>query len=461
VAASVEHTGTYPAGTSSTTTVEASNDPTMSSGVSSQVFNNLNGSTAVTLSNFRYWRIKVSLLTTDDRQVPVTGPATLRFNTTATWISEAIDHTTDITALNALLSVTNIPGGTTVTIEIATSADNITYTTFGPIGSAVVQRYSKVRAILTTTGDNVTTPTVTSIRLNWTLVSNLISSGIDTGATPAGWDIFQAQFAANGGTVLFEMRSATTLGGLTAESFTTVTNGQFPAIPVRQFVQWRVTITSMSDAVPSIDSVTVNWFISTVSSIRVASIFYNRSYYLAAAEFNQTANNVVMVYDGEGKWRIYRGININTLSLFFNDPYYGDALAGYLVRFLFGATDRGDPIELIAETKAIDFGDLEHTKVGRKVYLKGKNTGAVYQLFMSFNEGVSYLPMIDVETGLTSFTTSSDNSRFRRRFQLVFTSGNQTAGKTIKVKIVESTTAMAEIDELKLEAWIRQGELVA
>ena len=110
---------------------------------------------------------------------------------------------------------------------------------------------------------------------------------------------------------------------------------------------------------------------------------------MAAAEFNQTTNNLLVVFDGEGKWRIYRGLNVNTLSLFFNDPYYGSATEGRIIRFLSptSTTDQGVSIEMVVETKAIDFGDLEHTKVGRKVYMKGKNTGAVYQLFMSFDEG--------------------------------------------------------------------------
>lgn len=460
VAATIQHTGTFGSGTSSNTTVEASNDPTMTTGVISQSFANLVSPTAVSLSNKRYWRIKIALSASDDRFTAQIGPPTLRFSTNAVWISEAIDHTTDITALNALSSVTSVPLGTSVTIEIATSANNITYSSFTSLGSAVAQRYSKVRVTLSSTVDNVVTPTVTSVQLDWTLVSNLVSSGIDTGSVPAGWDIFQAQFATNGGTIAFHMRSATTLGGLSAETFVAVTNGQFPTIPVRQFVQWRVTLTSTAGSVPTVDSVTVNWFISQVSSIRVASIFYNRSYYLAAAEFNQTANNIVIVLDGEGKWRVYRGLNINTFSFFFNEPYYGSSLEGRIVRFLSGATDQGDPIQMIVETKAFDFGDLEHTKIGRKVYIKGKNTGAVYQVFMSFDEGSTYYPMLDVITGMTSFTTSTDNKRFRRRFQLDFTNGNVTSGKTVKVKVVENTAASAELDEMRLEAWIRRGELV-
>lgn len=461
VAATISATGSYPAGTSSVTSVEASNSPSMS-GASTQNFANIAGSPAVTLSNFRYWRIKVQLTTTDDRFTPTVGQTSLAYSTTGVWISEAIDHTTDITTLNALTMVSSAPGGTSITLEIATSANNIAYTAFGPIGSAVVQRYSKVRLTLTTNAGNTVTPTVTSTELNWTVVANLVSSVIDTGSTPAGWDIFQAQFALNGSTVQFFMRSATTAPGLTAETFVTVTNGQFPAIPVRRFVQWKVIITSTANAVPTVDSVTVNWFISQVSSIRVASIFYNRSYYLAAAEFNQTTNNLLIVLDGEGKWRIYRGINVNTLSLFFNDPYFGSATEGRIIRFLspLSTTDQGTPIQMIVETKALDYGDLEHDKVGRKVYISGRNTGAVYQVFMSFDAGDTFYPMLDVLTGLTSFTTATDDKPFYRRFQLNFTLGNVTSGKTITIRIVENTAAAAEISDIKSEAWIRQGELV-
>ena len=461
LSATITHTGTFPGGTSSTTTVEASNDPDMLTGVISVGVADNNGTAAAVLADKRYWRIKIMLTTTDDRFVPTTGPATLAFNTTATWISEAIDHTTDITALNSLTMVSNTPVGTTATLEIATSADNIIYSAFTALGSAVVQRYSKVRITLTSTGDNVTTPTVTSARLNWTLVSNLISSAIDTGATPAGWDIFQAQFATNGGTVAFHIRTAATAGTLGAATFVAVTNGAFPTNTVFQFAQWRVTITSTSDTVPTVDSVTINWFISQTTSIRVASIFYNKSYYLAAAEYNQTTNNILIEYDLEGKWRTHRGITIATLSYFFNEPYYGSSVEGRIIKFLTSDTDQGVAIELVIETKAMDFGDMEHTKIGRKVYLKGKNTGAVYQVFMSFDDGTTYQTMYDVATGSATFTTSSDGTMFRRRFQVNFDLGQAISGKTVRVKIVESTTAAAQIDQLKVESWIRAGELVA
>jgi hypothetical protein len=456
----IAHTGTYPSGTTATTTVEAAHDAAMTSGLLTQSFTNLSSATAVTVpTNRRYWRIKVQLSTTSDVITPVVGAPTLKYSTTGVWVSEAIDHTTDITALNALLTNFTVPTGTTAVAEIATSSDNISYSPFTTIGAATPLRYSKVRITLTTNAGNTVTPTVNSARLNWTLVSRLISSAIDTGATPAGWDIFQAQFATNGGTVLFEMRSATTAGGLLSEPWTTVTNGQFPTVPVRKFVQWRTSLTSTSDAVPAVDSVTINWLVSTVQSIRVASIFFNRSYYLAAAEFNQTSNNVVLVLDGDGNWRVYRGLNINTLGYFFGEPYYGSSLEGRFVKFLQGTTDQGANIELILDTKSIEFNNPDHTKILRKVYLRGNNTGAVYEVMCSFDGGVTFYPLIDAVTGLTTFTTPANNLSFYRRFIPNFELGQKTAGKQIMFRVRENSAAPVTLEGLKAEVWVREGEL--
>ena len=458
VAANIAHTGSFPSSTSSITTIDASNDSTLSTGVITQTFNNLNGTSAISLFGKRYWRIKVQLITTDNRVTPTIGQPNLTFVNTATWISEAIDHTTDITALNSLSMISTVPAGTSATVSIATSADNTTYTTYGPIGSAVVQRYSKVKIVITSTSDNVTSANVQNVVLNWTLSANLQSLHIDTGNTPAGWDIFQAQYAMNGGNVQFYLRSASSDGGLVAASYVAVTNGQFPTNAVLRFAQWKVVITSTANNVPSVDSVTVNWFIAIVASIRVASLFYNRAYYLAAAEYNQSSNNLIIVWDGEGNWRKYRSINANTLGYFFNEPYYGSSLEGRFVKFLQSNTDNGTPIEMILDTKSIEFEDSDHTKILRKLYLRGHNTGAAYTVSFSLDGGDTFYPMIDEATGLTLFTSSSSGTHFYRRFIPDFTLGSHTAGKQILFRIHENTIAPVSLEGFKAEVWIRSGE---
>jgi len=460
VAATVALTGTYPASTSSITTVEGAVNSSFTSGLVSQTFANLSGSSAVTLAARRYWRIKIQLYTADDRVTATVSGPVLKFSTTATWISEAIDHTTDITVLNSLSAVSSSPAGTTVTVEIATSANNIVYTAFGPLGSATVQRYSKIRATLTTNVDDTVTPTVNSITLTWTLVSNLVSSAIDTGSVPAGWDIFQSSFQLNGGTVVFAIRSAATAVGLTAEAFVAVTNGSFPAITSFRFVQWRVTITSTSNSAPAIDSVTVNWFISQVESIRVASLFFNRSYYLAAAEFDNSTNNVVFKLDDDNNWRVYRGLSIATLSFFFNDPFFGSSTEGVVARFLEGASDLGANIVLDVRTKAFNFGKDDKTKILRKVYVTGKNTGASYQFFFSVNEGADWIALADPETGDTTIVTTSDDLRFVKRLQPIFVEGTQTQGRTIIFRALNQDDKDVELRVVRIEAWVRTGELL-
>lgn len=444
--------------TSYVTTVEVSTDG--SSWTTSDTFNNLNSTQSVSATNKRYWRIRVQLSTTDDRATGSVGAPTLTFNSTATWISEAIDCTADVTAYNSLDSVNTAPG---ITVTVATSADNISYTSYGAFGSASVQRYIKVKVVIVAQSSDTTTANMSSLTLKWTIQANLISSGINCGLTPAGWDVFQSSYATNSGTVSFYMRSASTLGGLTG-AFTAVTVGSFPTIAVNQFVQWKVIITSTADSVPTVDSVTVNWFVSSTNSIRVASLFYNRTYYLAAAEFSQTTNNLVLVMDGENKWRVYRGLSINTMGLFFNKPYYGSASNGQFINFLQGLTDSGTAIIWDVRTKAFDFANqydpnaADALKILRSVEITGLNTGAVITPYFSVDNGTTWLPMLD-SNGNSTVTTTSDNSRYVRALYPNFADTNVVSGRTIMFRLYNSDANAVEIHRIKLDAWIRKGQV--
>jgi len=465
ITASITHTGTFPSGTSSTTTIDGSDVSDFSSGVVTQSVSNLNGTSAIALSNKRYWRISVSLSTTDDRVTAQIGLPSLRFATTSEWISEAIDHAAAPTTLDALSLVSTTPTGTSVTATIATSADNITYSSYTAIGSATPARYSKVKITVTSDAVNELTASVTSATLNWTITGNLVSSGIDTGTTPAGWDVFLSSFSTNGGTVLLEMRSAATLGGLTAATFYTVTNGNFPnpsVLPLK-FVQWRATLTASAGQTPQVDDVTITWFISNlISNIRVASLFYNRSYYLAAAEFGNTSNNVVLVFDENNKWRVYRGLNINTMGFFFNNPYYGSATVGKLVKFLDGATDQGTNIEMVVETKAFVGPDSERnpfsTLVAKKLYVGVGNTGATWNFYYSVDNGTTFYPLQDVLTGNTSIVTPSVGISSEYRLSPVYNDGNSLTGSEIVWKAVSNDEFAAELHEMHPVMLVRARE---
>jgi len=167
--------------------------------------------------NLVYQTKHITLTTTDNRTVPTISTAVvIAFSTTAEWISDAVDTTADSTVYNALTTSATTPGSSTVVTEIrtATTIPGLTAAPWVAFGSVTVRQYAQIRLTLTKDGANL--PAVSSVELTWTIVSNLISEEIDTNVTPSGWDIFNSESSANGGTILFEMRSATTSGGLLA-----------------------------------------------------------------------------------------------------------------------------------------------------------------------------------------------------------------------------------------------------
>lgn len=456
---------------SSQTTVEGSDIATFAGGAQvTQTINNLNGVSALSISGKRYWRIKIVLSTSDNRVSPSVGLPTLTFSTTAIWESESIDTTIQSTVYNALTIASTIPGGTSVTVQIATSANTGGPWTgsgngdgqFGPFGSHIVRQFVRIRLTLTTDGTNTTTPIVTSAILTWTIVAKYTSTIIDTSVNPpAGWDLFLSDFTLNGSTVAFEMRSATTSGGIPAATFFTVTPGDFPAaVAPNQFTQWRVTVTSSNEDVPVVNSVTVQWFISETGSVRPASIFVDGRYYVALAEVGSNVNNILLQIDLNGKWRRLAGLSISTFSFFFNRPYFGLATAGQIRRFLDGSTDAGVAIQFDWRTKAIDFStkyqqNSSKVKVVGEVILQGRNTGAAFQVFYSVDGGQTFIPMY-TSNGLATYTSSVDGSTFYVRFRPLWDGSTAISGRTIMYRVLNNDINEVELDGLECTAFLRQ-----
>lgn len=412
----------------------------------------------IALSGQRYFRFKLTMATTDDRESDAFTGLSAVFPDGVEWISPTIDTTADVTAYNSLTTTQTLNGGTVV-YTVATSADDISYTPYVAIGSATLQRYIKIKATITKSGG--VSPTISSIILRWTIVSNLVSSGIDTGVTPpAGWDIFLSSFNTNGGTVVFQMRSAATLGGLTAATFFTVTPGEFPTdVTPLQFVQWKVIITSSDNDVPVVDSVTIQWFIGLVDSIRPASIFVDSRYYIALAELNQATNNVLLELDSDGKWRRHAGLNISTFSFFFNRPYFGLSTTGTIRKFLEGLTDAGTPIEFDVRFKASDYSTqyqnhASKVKVVGEVILRGINTGATFQLFYSVDMGETFIPML-TSSGTSSYVSAADGQNFYVRFRPTWDGSNPISGRTIMYRIYNNDAFAVEINGLEATAFLR------
>jgi hypothetical protein len=415
---------------------------------------------SVTLSGYRYWRLVVSLSTTNNIRVPVIGVPFLTFSETAEWISQPIDTTTDNTGWGTLSYTGNVPFGTSSTLTIATSSNNITYSSYGPIGSALVERWAKVRLVLTSSIGNDVSPSIISITLNWSLSSSITSSIIDTGITPAGFGVAQwEQISLTAGTVTFYIRTAATSGAIPAASFVSVANGAFPNLSALRFVQWKIILTSTANNSPVITSVTVNWYTSSGAvSVRCASLFYNKTYYLSVATLGSTANNTIIQLDQFGKWRIQKDTSVGCFLSYFNTLYFTDGTSGLIFNGFIADTDNGTAITMDVRTKAWNAENDLFLKVPRAFKVTGLHTGTTLHAYYSPDRGTTWIEMLN-ENGQTSFITNTGGTEFIVLF--VPDGATLNSGRTLMYRLVSSDVFPCSIINYVPSFYSRKGRYLS
>ena len=460
-------TASYPTGTSSVTTVTAGDELDFTGVLivdETQVINDHSGAIGIPFSSRRYYHVSITISTLDNREVPVISTAVqVNFSDTAEWISDIIDTTGDATTYNNLTTTSTTPGSSTVVTEIrtASSLGGIPGASWVAFGSVSVDKYAQIRQTLTKDGDNL--PTVSLVDFDWTIVSNLVSEAIDTAVDPSGWDIFQTDFLLNGGTAVFQMRSAPDSGGSPGawSSWYTVTNGAFPtsALPTDQWVQWQVTITSSDTDVPVVSSVTINWLVGNPTTLRAASIFDSQTYSVSLAEVGSATNNIIIQLDSNKKWRIKKGLGMSTLGFFFNLPYFGSSDTAVIGKYLEGLQDLGDNIEIDVRTRAFDFSNeyfdnSEFEKVPESFTLEGRGTGATYDVAYSLDNGATFINLVNAETGLTTYTSTDDNALFAQVFRVDAETNGFEGARTIMYRIHSDDEFDVSISRIKATAFI-------
>lgn len=449
---------TYGSGCSASILIQGSNDG--SSWTTTDTLSSpATGSAGITGGNYTFWRLNITLSTTDNRNTILLGSFILTYATTGTWTSAAIECTTDVTTLDALTANTLIPASTTVTLTIATSADNVSYSAYTAIGLATPAKWAKIRITITTTADNSTSATVVESELNWTVVANLISSAIDTAVTPAGWGIFQFNKVGTSGAVTFYFRSAASAPGLSAAVWSAVTNGGYPTASALQFCQWKAEMTAEADDIPVVDSVTVNWLLTSGNNVRAASLFFNKSYYLAVATQGSTVNNLLIELDYEGNWRVHSGVGIKTMGLYFNDAFYAEASSGKVLNAFKLPTDNGTNIMFDLRTKCFDLGDNQRLKSVRSCKVVGVNTGTTIHVYYSVDRGASWIEMLN-SSGVVGYQTSVDESQFVEYFIPNYDGSEPTSGRNIMFRVVSSDAFPCQILQVSPTLYAHKGKAI-
>jgi hypothetical protein len=453
---SLQVTASYPSGSSSTVLVQGSTNG--SSWTTTDTLASPNGTISLTGGAYRFWRIQYTL--NNGTATPVLSFPMLRFNTTATWESQPIDTTTDNTGWGTLTYTGNVPLGTTVTLTIATSNSQFSgYSAYGPIGSALVQRWAKVRMVLTTDSDNATSPSVASVTLNWNLTSTLTSSITDTGTIPAGFSTFQWEQTVLGvGTVTFSIRTAASAGAIPAASWVVVNNGSFPNLSALEYVQWKAVLSSTPNATPEITSVTVNWYTSSgTAGVRCASLFYNKTYYVSVATLGSTANNTLIQLDQFGNWRVQKDTSIGCFLSYFNTLYFTSGTDGLIFNGFIADTDNGVAITMDVRTKAWNAENDLFLKVPRAFKVTGLNTGTTLHAYYSVNRGATWTEMLN-ESGVTGYPTSTDGTEFVTLF--VPDATTLISGRTLMFRIVSADVFPCSIINYVPSFYSRKGRFL-
>jgi hypothetical protein len=449
----------YPTNTSSSITVYTSASSSMTS-PNTQVFSNLNGTVALTLTGLEFWQVITTVNTTDNREVPLVSAPVLQFSNTASWVSQPINATTDNTGWGTLTYVGNTPTGTSISVAIATSPDNITYSSFGPISGAVTEPWAKIQFILTTDSGNTVTPSLSEITLTWNLTSTITSSPIDTGTTPAGFSTMQYVTPNPGvGTVTMYLRTATTSGGLSSATYVLVPNGTFPDLTPDEWLQWQLVFTATANTSPQVTSITVNWFIgSGTQGVRAASLFFNKTYYLSVATIGSTFNNVLIELDQFGKWRIQRDNSVGTFLLYFNTLYFSDGENGNIYNGFISPTDNGTAIVMDVRTKAWHETDDLFLKVPRALKVTGIHTGTLIHAYYSTDRGNTFIEMFN-EMGTYGYQTTTTGLEFVTLFVVDFDTLDP--GRTLMFRLVSEDILPCSIINFEPTMYSRKGRYLA
>lgn len=164
----VSDSASYPSGTSSTITLNGSDDG--STVVSTYSVNNLNGNQTFSVAQHRYWQLVVSAATTDNVNVPAIGGLYLLFGNSGTWTSPILDTGTNTNAYGSIMATTVLNGGT-VTFSTRSSPNGVTWSPYAVVSASgqilsPVQRYLQTQVVITL-GPGGVTPLILDITAGW------------------------------------------------------------------------------------------------------------------------------------------------------------------------------------------------------------------------------------------------------------------------------------------------------
>lgn len=312
------------------------------------------------------------------------------------FVSRVFDSSVTMATWKATTPVYTLNGGA-ITFETRSSSNSVNwgaYSTWIP-GSAPASadnRYLQYKLSFTTsTASTILSPFVSAVSLSAIPTSGrYISPAITlTGAT--SWLPFTAGGFADGGGLTYELytdtNTAITPGvASTFISSQTLTSGQTPTIATNTYAFLAATMTTTGAADPYVSEWQLQWGEGSISNI-ISSEFYDQKYY-SAISLGGSGNDTILIYDQNGAWTKYTGLEPYFMKKYRTNLLFGSAGAGDVVRMneknYFRDYDDA-PISAYWTSKDFDLGAPITTKTLLRYYVTGNR---VVSGNMTFGYGV-------------------------------------------------------------------------
>lgn len=280
------------------------------------------------------------------------------FEVDGKFISRSLDYGAVPPIFGSLAADAVVQAGTTLTYFTQSSDDGsswdaeVSVTNGGAIGSTI-RRYIRWGAYFTS--DGLRTPTISSVYLGSTYISEVFN----TGGNIFQWGAFQSSFNKAGQTITYYFRAASSEVGVTSESWTAIVPGAIPNTATSNtFIQIRIFLsTTSASSVPFVDSFTINWILSNGTGVNtlqnVASFVWLNRYWLAAATLGATSNDIVIVNGKSTAGSPWQKKDFAFLSFCRFQDYFiaGSSTDGSIYRLETGYSKNGSAIDSYYETK--------------------------------------------------------------------------------------------------------------
>lgn len=355
--------------------------------------------------NFNFNAKKLSsllkLYITDISVYAYADSTTVVNKTTGTYESNSYDTTFSSPSWGTFDAMVTTTTNNSIAFQVAVSSDNSNWTSYydvsvGSIMASVPQyRYIKWKATMYNPNGSET-PIIYNVKTNAINSWGEYTSQIFNTNSITQWYLFSTDDNKQAQTINYSIRGSSYSAGTNSATWNAIQSGQTITISTANiYIQLKSYLSSNNGTQnPYIKSTTINWFRSTTGTRGTFfdSCVYKNRYYLSLSTGTQTYNQITYIFDNNGAFTKYTGLNIGCfLTTTDGKIFYGDSVLPRLYEMETGTSENGTAINSQWISKDLDFGLPDRDKDLRYITITGKSNNN------STNLGIAYSDSFEEE----------------------------------------------------------------